>query len=126
MKTVSHVLLGLTTVLAACAPGRGQAPQQVPPSTTVFYSEVPNAKPPCAGTSGLHWARDCFPRWGCPDDYCPNPYPRQCWPPYPTFYRCVSAGDCGAKDGCGHANERLTWWFIPTPQALRDALWLRP
>ncbi|SRR6266849_6736217 len=75
---------------------------------------------------GLHWSRDCFPHGGCPDDYCGNPYPRQCWPPYPAFYRCVPAGDCAGYE-CGKSGQgRLTWWFIPTPRALRDALWLRP
>src|SRR5262249_14116661 len=47
-----------------------------------------------SGCGGLHWTHECFPRGGCPDDYCPNPFPRQCWPPYPLFYRCVPAGEC--------------------------------
>src|SRR5437764_10310404 len=49
---------------------------------------------------GWHWSRDCFPHGGCADDYCSLPYPRQCWPLYPAFYRCVPAGDC-AGPGCG-------------------------
>jgi hypothetical protein len=75
---------------------------------------------------GLHWTRDCFPGNACPDDYQPKPLPRQCWPPYPSYYRCVPAGD-GTGPICGSpAKDRLTWWFFPTPRALRDALWLHP
>jgi hypothetical protein len=72
---------------------------------------------------GLHWSHDCFPRGGCPDDYCPNPFPRQCWPPYPVFYRCVPAGDCA---GCRQRSDDLSWWFIPKPRTLRDAVGWRP
>ncbi len=75
---------------------------------------------------GLHWTGDCFPRYGCPDDYCSKPFPRQCWPSYPPYYRCVPAGDC-IGPACGSpGKDRLTWWFIPTPRALREALWLHP
>jgi hypothetical protein len=72
---------------------------------------------------GLHWTHDCFPRNACPDDYCPNPYPRQCWPPYPFFYRCVPAGDCA---GCRKRTDDLSWWFIPKPGTLREAIGWRP
>jgi hypothetical protein len=76
--------------------------------------------------TGLHWPRDCFPHCGCPDDYCPHPFPRQCWPPYPPFYQCVPAGHCGHPPCVGVGNEKLTWWFLPTPRALREALWCHP
>ena len=77
-----------------------------------------------AGCGGLHWTHECFPRGGCPDDYCPNPYPRQCWPPYPLFYRCVPAGDFA---GCRErGTDDLTWWFIPKPRTLREAIGWRP
>ena len=71
-------------------------------------------------------AGPCFPRSTCPDDYCPNPYPRQCRPPYPPFYRCVPAGECAHPPCVGVGNEKLTWWWIPTPRALHEALWLQP
>jgi len=76
------------------------------------------------GCGGLHWSHECFPRGGCPDDYCPNPFPRQCWPPYPLFYRCVPAGECA--DCRDRSTDDLTWWFIPKPRALREAIGWRP
>jgi hypothetical protein len=81
-------------------------------------------KGPCGGSCGSFSSgfRCCFPPNNCPDDYCPNPLPRQCWTEYPPFYRCVPAGDCA---GCGNEKGKLSWWFIPKPQALRDALWLK-
>jgi len=77
-----------------------------------------------SGCGGLHWTRECFPHNACPDDYCPSPFPRQCWPPYPSFYRCVPAGDCaGCRD---RSTDDLTWWFIPKPRALREAIGWQP
>jgi hypothetical protein len=39
------------------------------------------------GTTMLHWwPEHCFPCAGAPDDYCPKPLPRVCWPPYPPYY----------------------------------------
>jgi hypothetical protein len=73
---------------------------------------------------GLHWTHECFPRSGCPDDYCPNPFPRQCWPPYPLFYRCVPAGDCA--DCRDRSADDLSWWFIPKPRTLHEAIGWRP
>jgi len=35
----------------------------------------------------------CLGRFACPDDYCPRPYPRVCWPPYPDYYTCVPYGE---------------------------------
>ncbi len=75
---------------------------------------------------GKRWAFGCFPRCGCPDDYCPHPLPRQCWPPYPPFYQCVPAGDCGQCPVGSHERDRLSLWFIPTPRALVDAFWCHP
>ena len=66
----------------------------------------------------------CFPPSCCPDDYGPNPFPRQCWPPYPPFYVCVPAGDPAQPGACDRGRGRLTLWFLPTPRALREALWL--
>jgi hypothetical protein len=35
-------------------------------------------------------------------------------------------GDCGpACPSCCDKN-RLTWWFLPRPKALHDALWTKP
>ena len=119
MKTAPAAAFGLLAALIVGLSVHGQqpAPAQVPACDDATARLRPR---PCAD-----WTRDCFPRRGCPDDYCPHPYPRQCWPPYLPFYRCVPAGDCGP--GCGgRYDDRLTWWFLPTPRALRDALWLRP
>jgi hypothetical protein len=87
---------------------------------------VPCGTSACPGAAGLHWTQECFPRCGCPDDYCPHPYPRQCWPPYATYYRCVPAGNCAATADPNRAGDRLTWWFLPTPRALREAIWCQP
>jgi hypothetical protein len=119
MKNTAAVFLGLVVPLAVCAAGLGQAPGQGP-------CTVCTEGPPCAGGQGLHWTTHCFPPNCCPDDYCPNPFPRLCWPPYPPFYRCVPAGDCGGPGCAAHGQGRLTWWFLPTPRALFEALWCHP
>jgi hypothetical protein len=114
MKTATLALLWLQIALVACAsePAPEPAPMLLTPAKTC--------------PSGCLWTYGCFPRYGCPDNYCPNPLPRQCWPPYPPFYRCVSAGECGHPPCVGVGHERLTWWFMPTPRALREALWCQP
>jgi hypothetical protein len=126
MKRAASMLLCLLTVLAACVPGRCQetVPMSGGPFTTC--TEAPVCGLPGVGPTGCHWTYGCFPRCGCPDDYCPHPYPRQCWPPYPSFYRCVPAGECCHPRCVGVGNEKLTWWFFPTPRALREALWCQP
>jgi hypothetical protein len=116
MKSAFAVVLCLLSapLILAQAPGPLPAP--------VGCAEGPS----CASPHGLHWTQCCFPRQGCPDDYCPNPFPRPCPPPYPPFYQCVPAGECGQAAGCGHDKDRLTWWFLPTPRALREAVWCQP
>src|SRR5947209_1858497 len=112
------VLPCLASVLAVCAPGLGQEPGQ--------WRSCTACQPIATQTSarGLHWALSCFPCFSCPDDYCPNPYPPPCPSSYPAYYRCVPAGDC-ANCG-GPRNNTLTLWFLPTPRALREALWFQP
>ncbi len=105
MKHPFAVLVYLLIALAGSAETRAQEPAPAP--------------------QGCHWTLGCFPRCGCPDDYCPHPYPRPCWPPYPPFYRCVPAGNC-QPNACGRGQEKLTWWFLPTHRALREALWSHP
>jgi hypothetical protein len=126
MRDASTLVMALLGALAMSVPGLAQesGPGRACPMTTC------PTKPACesrgAGTSWCRWAIGCFPRHGCPDDYCPNPYPRQCWPPYPPFYRCVPAGDCTHPPCVGVGYEKLTWWWLPTLRALRDALWCQP
>jgi hypothetical protein len=125
MKSIPPSLLCLLGALLTCAGSLAQAPSPpaasfVTPCTLGPLRGLPEATTGCCG-----WVRGCFPRCGCPDDYCPIPYPRPCWPPYPPFYQCVPAGHCGPSDG-GQGTRRLTWWFLPTPQALREALWCHP
>jgi hypothetical protein len=123
MKNASAVLPGLLSALVACAPACAQEPG---PGTSPTCTAGQPSGLPCAGPHGLHWTRDCFPPNCCPDDYCPHPFPRQCWPPYPPFYQCVPEGDC-ARPGCGgNGTSRLTWWFLPTPRALCEAIWCHP
>jgi hypothetical protein len=120
------LLLGLVGALAVTVPSRAE---DLPPGPTC---PPPACSPTrtCArdegGLGDCRWTWACFPRCGCRDDYCPNPYPRQCWPPYPPFYQCVPAGACTHPPCVGVGNEGLTWWFLPTPRALREALWCRP
>jgi hypothetical protein len=115
MRTASMVCLCLLGALIVAGHLRGQGPC----TSCSAEGEV-------AGPNGLHWARSCFPRPCCPDDYCPRPLPRQCQPAYPPFYRCVPAGDCPGPGCTPHGQGRLTWWFLPTPRALREAIWCHP
>jgi hypothetical protein len=122
MKTAAAVILGLLGAQVVCASACGQEPGQGPP--TPCAGGQPDGSS-CARPHGLHWVRACFPRCGCLDDYCPHPYPRPCPPPYPPFYRCVPAGNCQPTYSGPHTGG-LAWWFIPTPRALREALWCQP
>jgi hypothetical protein len=115
MRAASPVVLYLLNVLVFGPSGLAQEATPAPAGGSC-----------CSSAKGLVWQLNCFPRCGCPDDYCPNPYPRQCWPPYPPFYRCVPAGECSHPPCVGVGNEKLTWWFLPTPRALREALWCQP
>jgi hypothetical protein len=124
MRNAPLVLLGLLGVLAVGGPASSQEPGREPATLAAACADAlagwSRPSRPCCGAQG------CFPRCGCPDDYCPQPFPRQCWPPYPPFYQCVPAGDC-AGPGCRiPGREKLTWWFIPTPRALREAIWWQP
>jgi hypothetical protein len=111
MRTALLTALCLVLGLGPIGRSVGQPPGPVPVGAA------------CAGCpQDLRRVRDCLPRCGCPDDYCPNPLPCPCWPTYPPFYKCVPAGD-GAPDRHGdHGTGRLTWWFVPTPRALAEAL----
>ena len=123
MKGYRLVSLSLLSALIAAAPGVGQELGSGPAAPP---GPVPVTPAPYLASRGCGWTFGCFPRRGCPDDYCPHLYPRQCWPPYPPFYRCAPASDCAAGTGCDRAADRLTWWFIPTPRALREAVWRQP
>jgi hypothetical protein len=126
MTTERRVLLCLLGALAAVAPGFSQEPRPGPAGPGGTCAAAPACGSNGDGLKGLHWAAGCFPRCGCRDDYCPHPYPRPCWPPYPPFYKCVPAGDCPHPPCTGVGNETLAWWFLPTPRALREALWCQP
>jgi hypothetical protein len=80
----------------------------------------------CRASSPCAWVKVCFPRCGCPDDYCPHPYPPPCWPSYPPFYKCVPAGTCSPSTYGVPGKDRISLWFIPTPLTLHEALWLHP
>jgi hypothetical protein len=123
MKTASALLLFLLIALARTDTGLGQEPWKGP---TPAGDQAPPCMAPGCRPSGLHWTISCFPRCGCADDYCPHPCPPPCHPPYPPFYRCVPAGGCTSPACGGHASNNLSWWFLPTPRALREALWCQP
>jgi hypothetical protein len=38
----------------------------------------------------------------------------------------VPAGEFSHHPCAGVGNEKLTWWWVPTPPVLRDALWSQP
>jgi len=126
MRNTFPLVLGLVGTLLAIVPALAQEARSSPACPLPTWSEKPGCESHGSGPGCCHWTVGCFPRHGCPDDYCPNPYPRQCWPPYPPFYHCVPAGCCAHPPCVGVGNEKLTWWFIPTPRALREALWCRP
>src|SRR6266568_3615263 len=120
MRNSLIISLCLLSVLIGCPGAFGQ---QLEPSQAYsgWFSQSSGTTPmesACGGSScpnpgGFRWTANCFPRNKCPDDYCPNPFPRQCWPPYPSFYRCVPAGDCSSPGCRDRSTENLSWWFLP-------------
>jgi hypothetical protein len=122
----ASVVLGLVCVLVWCGPLPAQGPGPAPASPCADAAPCACGESCGCRTGCCRWTRSCFPRWGWRDDCCPHPFPPQCWPPYPPFYQCVPAGACAHPPGVGVGNERLTWWFIPTPRALREALLCQP
>ncbi|QDU80765.1 hypothetical protein Pla110_24980 [Polystyrenella longa] len=68
----------------------------------------------------------CFPANCCCDDYTPRPFPRSCYPTYPSWYKCVPAGDVSCSGSPRPSKEKRTWWFISKCHTLREALWLDP
>jgi hypothetical protein len=126
MRNAIHLMLGLIGALAASVPGLAQESLPRPAAPLPTWSPEPPCKSDPGGRGSIHWTAGGFPRCNCPDDYCPKPFPQQCWPPYPPFYLCVPAGECAHPPCVGVGNEKLTWWWIPRPRALRDALWCNP
>ena len=121
MRNALVLSIALTGALAVTPWGLGQE------ATSCAYCPAHAARPPAAWSHCLSWTlRLIFRACGCPDDYCPHPFPRQYGHPTPAFYRCVPAGECDHPPCVGVGNEQLTWWWLPTPRALRDALWCRP
>jgi hypothetical protein len=72
------------------------------PAVSCFLERVGPAGGWCPYGGGLlcWWDRHCFPRCGCPDDYCRKNLPAVCWPPYPPYYICGTplAGHPGPAD----------------------------
>jgi hypothetical protein len=126
MTTMRRALLCLLCAWAAAGPGFGQEPRPEPAGPSATYTTSPACGPNGDGLKGLHWTAGCFPRCAGRDDYCPHPFPRPCWPPYPPFYKCVPAGNCAHPPCTGVGNEKVAWWFVPTPRALREAVWCQP
>jgi len=122
MNRCVAIVLQLIALSSACAGGPVPDPPPVPAGAAVPVAPTGGLG---GGLAGHHWTQACFPRCGGPDDYRANPYPRQCWGPYPDFYRYVPAG-IPLLDQCETRRDRRTWWFLPTPAALRDALWPGP
>ncbi len=67
---------------------------------------------------------NCFPASCCCDDYNPRPFPHTCFPTYPPWYKCVPAGDVTCCPQAYTKKVKRSWWFIPTCNALKEALWL--
>lgn len=126
MRIAFVAILCQAILLVGCLRCRGEEPKYPKAALVPSCTDAPACAKPCAGPGGLHWTNCCFPRSGCPDDYCPNSYPRQCWLPYPSFYKCVPAGACAPSDGCATGKDKRTWWFVPKPQAFHDAIWSQP
>jgi hypothetical protein len=100
MKRAAATMLGLVSALLTAAPAPAQGPAPGPACAAPTAAGAPGCGSSGGAPHGLCWTAGCFPRQGWPDDYCPTPCPRPCWPPYPPFYRCVPAGDC-APPACG-------------------------
>jgi hypothetical protein len=83
-----HVWVGALAALIAAGRGRGAEPTCCAPPQGSFlerFSPAGGGHPDAGGL--LHWwPQHCFPRRGAPDDYCRKPYPRVCWPPYPSYF----------------------------------------
>jgi hypothetical protein len=126
MRTAFAAFLGVAIILVVGVQSRGEESKYPKAAPAPACTDGPVCEKPCSGPGSSHWTNCCYPRSGCPDDYCPNSYPRQCWLPYPSYYKCVPAGACSRSDACAAQKDKRSWWFVPTPQALRDALWFQP
>ena len=126
MRTTLTVAMCVLSGLLVCSRAHADEPKYPKAECVPACTDAPACGKACTGTSGPHWTQCCFPRSNCPDDYCANLLPRQCWLPYPSFYKCVPAGACARPDGCSKEKDRRSWWFVPTPQGLHDAIWAHP
>src|SRR5271170_3523471 len=114
-------LVSAVVLVASTASAFGQEP-----SPLLDPTACPKRGADACGVSGWKRSAACFPRCGCPDDYCPSPLPRQCWTAYPYFYQCVPAGSRCPKPKCETKKDGWAVWFLPTPRTLKDAIWCQP
>jgi hypothetical protein len=101
-----------TLIVALIAGGRGVCaePAYCEPPQDCFLKRLAPVGGWCPYGGGLlHWWNPhCFPCGGAPDDYCPKPLPRVCWPPYPPYYIwgpsevCYPPGCCWPANGESH------------------------
>ena len=101
-----------TLIVALIAGGRGVCAEPAycePPQDCVLKRLAPAGGWCPYGGGLLHWWNPhCFPCGGAPDDYCPKPLPRVCWPPYPPYYIwgpsevCYPPGCCRPANGESH------------------------
>lgn len=126
MARVLICLLGFLAVWEFGSLAVAQEPAHVPASSSALLCDaMPGGPSDCRSKSTACMAY-CFPASCCCDDYTPHPFPRSCFPAYPSWYRCVPAGDVESCPNACPNKGRRSWWFIPTRHALRETLWLDP
>jgi hypothetical protein len=100
MKTTLAVFVGLFFAIAV----RAQAP-------------TPKEEPPPSAIKGAI-AEDSNPCQRCGNEHSSMPFFDRRWPP---LYR-PGVGDCVRSPNAVRDTGRLTWWFVPTPRALVQAI----
>jgi hypothetical protein len=81
---------------------------------------APAVEQPPSAAPGVIVQDAAVPCQGCGDNSHPMPYLDSRWPP---LYRpAYAAGDWGRSPNVLGDRGRLTWWFIPTPRALVQAI----
>lgn len=126
MIRIMVCLLGSITLWQFGHLAEAQEPTQILTGfSTLSCDTLTNATSKCHPQS-VACKRTCFPTSCCCDDYNPHPFPRLCVPAYSSWFRCVPAGDVSCCPTAGAHQARRTWWFVPTRQALKEALWLDP
>jgi hypothetical protein len=83
-------------------------------------AQQPEAPPSAVTKSGVIQTPAVRP--GCADDNGLMPYLNKRWPAPAQLYQSEPAGNYARSPNAIHDSGRLTWWFLPTPRAFREAI----